>query len=72
MGYILCSIMFNTHSKTFKALSGEIGVKVIELTNDLINSKRICEIFLLVLNGGKCQTAHQKGWSRNMQLYAEL
>ena len=51
--------MFNTHSKTFKALSGEIGVKVIELTNDLINSKRICEIFLLVLNGGKCQTAHQ-------------
>ena len=72
MGYILCSIMFNTHSKTFKALSGEIGVKVIELTNDLINSKRICEIFLLVLNGGKCQTAHQKGWSRNIQLYAEL
>ena len=66
--------MFNTHSKTFKALSGEIGVKVIELTNDLINSKRICEIFFLVLNGGwgKCQTAHQKGWSRNMQLYAEL
>ena len=44
--------MFNTHSKTFKALSREIGVKVIELTNDLINSKRICEIFLLVLNGG--------------------
>ena len=64
--------MFNTDSRTFKALSGEIGVKVIELTNDLINSKRICEIFLLVLNGGKCQTAHQKGWSRNMQLYAEL
>ena len=44
--------IFNTHSKTRKALSGEIGVKVIELTNDLINSKRICEIFLLVLNGG--------------------
>ena len=35
--------MFNTHSKTFKALSGEIGVKVIELTNELINSERICE-----------------------------
>ena len=44
--------MFNTDSKTFKALSGEKGVKVIELTNDLINSKRICEIFLPVLNGG--------------------
>ena len=52
--------MFNTHSKTFKALSGEIGVKVIELTNDLINSKRICEIFLLVLSGGNVKLRTKK------------
>ena len=52
--------IFNTHSKTRKALSGEIGVKVIELTNDLINSKRICEIFLLVLSGGNVKLRTRK------------
>ena len=52
--------IFNTHSKTRKALSGEIGVKVIELTNNLINSKRICEIFLLVLSGGNVKLRTKK------------
>ena len=52
--------IFNTHSKTRKALSGEIGVKVIELTNNLINSKRICEIFLLVLSGGNVKLHTRK------------
>ena len=52
--------IFNTHSKTRKALSGEIGVKVIELTNNLINSKRICEIFLLVLSGGNVKLRTRK------------